>query len=140
MECVSSSDDLTQREFNIGDLLYFTSPTSEVSCSELPFCIPHLVIEKIYMDNIELSYMKKEISKGPAISGVLHMCDTDRLMVSVGRINKLESRQILQKDQLTQNGTPLGKYYCIWNTTPVNINTTQQLSNILWYFYLKTNL
>jgi hypothetical protein len=128
MECVSSSDDLPERKFDMGNLFHVTSTTSEVSCSELPTSIPHLVVEKTYFDEIEFSYVKKEISKGPAISGVLHICDRDKLIVCVGRTNKLESRQILRKDQLKE--TPLGKYYCIWNTTPVNINTSKRKTTV----------
>ena len=128
MECVSSSEDLPMRKFNAEDLFGITSTTSEVSCSELPTSIPHLVLEKTYFDDIEFSFIKKEICKGQAISGVLHMCDSERLMVCVGRTNKLESRKILEKDQLKQ--APLGKYYCIWNTTPVDINISKRTTTV----------
>ena len=126
MNHISSSDDLNPKLMDFeGSRLVLSE--SNISSSELPVNVPHLQIEKIYMDDGDFSFAKLSMSSGSSVAGLLHICD-NVMMVGIGKSGKLPTRQEIRSEDLAdlQSGT----YFCIWNTTPVRINTSKRRTTV----------
>ena len=127
MDQVSSSDNLQPRllDFEGSRLVY---SKSNVSSSELPVKVPHLHIEKTYIDDGDFSFAKLSISSGSSVAGVLHICDNDNMMVTIGKSGKLPTRYEIRSEHLAE--LERGKYFCIWNTTQVRINIPKRRTTV----------
>ena len=127
MEPVSSSSDLPTRVVDLeGSRLSYSK--SKVSSSELPVNVPHLLIEKSYLEDDDFFFAKSSIECGSSIAGLLHICDDDSMMVALGMSSKLSPRQPIAKQDL--GNVERGKYFCIWNTTPVKINSEKRRTTV----------
>lgn len=126
---VSSSSDLNPRLIDFSGSRTVLSK-SKVSTSELPINVPHLQIEKIYMKEDDFGYAKSALLSGSSVAGILHICDDDdqTMMVALGKRSELPVRQEIRSEHLRD--LQRGQYFCIWNTTPVKINTTKRRTTV----------
>lgn len=140
MDYVSSSDDLPTRVMDLQGSRLVRSK-SAVSSSELPVNVPHLQIEKTFIEDEDFLFAKSSISHGSSIAGILHICEDDNMKVAIGESGTFPTRQMIKAADVRD--VERGKYFCIWNTTPVKINTQKRRTTVkypLVCLFRETNL